>query len=269
MQIYDGSNDKKVIPTSHTVAVVSTNRIVCGINDVMTIRKNGREDWSLFYCEAGRIYCDDKILEKGQVWIYPPEIPQKYTICSSDKTIYRYLHFTGSDVAKMFSSLGIQLMTPIEIKSGLILNTFDNIQKNMNDDSSLSELQAEYHTIYLISQIAKRKKQRSEISMMKSVTDNMEHSFALEYNANYFADMLNISVSRFNHLFRECVGQSPYAYYLNLRIENAVNLLENTEIKIKEIAEKCGFEDPLYFAQVFKRIKGLTPSEYRKLNRIK
>ena len=43
MQIYDGRNDIKAAPTKHTVAVVSTNRIVCGENDQMTIRKNGRD----------------------------------------------------------------------------------------------------------------------------------------------------------------------------------------------------------------------------------
>ena len=122
MQIYDGSRDKKSFSTNHTVAVTSANRIVCGINDHMTIRKKGKEDWSLFYCESGRLYFDEKILEEGQVWIYPPKTPQKYVMYSKDRTIYRYLHFTGSDVAQMLSSLCIELQTPIAVKSSLILH---------------------------------------------------------------------------------------------------------------------------------------------------
>ena len=47
-------------------------------------------------------------------------------------------------------------------------------------------------------------------------------------------------------------------------MENAANLLESTEMKINEIAKKCGFEDPLYFTQAFKKNYGATPSEYRK-----
>ena len=268
MQIYDGSQDKKSFPTKHTVAVISADRIVCGTKDQMTIRKKGREDWSLFYCESGSLYFDEKTLKEGQVWIYPPQIPQKYVMYSKDRTKYRYLHFTGSDVAQMLSSVGIELQTPIEVKSSLILSAFDNIQICIADRSSLSDLKAEYHTLYLISQVAKSKKRDSELSMMKRVTDNMEHSFVSEYDAAQYAAMLNISVSRFNHLFKEHIGQSPYAFYLNLRIENAISLLEDTNIKIKDIALQCGFEDPLYFTQVFKRIKGLTPTKYRKTNRI-
>lgn len=268
MQIYDGSHDKKSFPTKHTVAVISANRIVCGAKDQMTIRKNGREDWSLYYCEAGSLYFDEHRLQEGQIWIYPPKTPQKYVMYSKDQTIYRYLHFTGSDVAQMLSTLGVELQTPIEVRNSLISGIFDSIQICIADNSSLSELKAEYHTLHLISQVARRKKQESELSMMKRVTDNMEHSFALAYDASQYAAMLNISVSRFNHLFKEITGQSPYSYYLNLRMENAIGLLENTDIKIKDIARQCGFEDTLYFAQAFKRIKGLPPTKYRKTNRI-
>lgn len=266
MKIYDGSRDKKAFPTNHTVAVVSAGRIVCGTNDQMTIRKKGREDWSLFYCESGRVYFEDKTLESGRIWIYPPATPQKYVMYGRDKTVYRYLHFTGSDVARIFSSLGIEPLIPIEVRGGLISGAFDNIQICMTDDSPLSKLKAEYHALFLISQVAKSKKQNFGFGMMKRITDNMEHSFAAEYDAAAYAAMLNISVSRFNHLFKDSMGLSPYAYYLNLRMENAVSLLEDTNMKIKDIARKCGFEDPLYFTQVFKRMRGMTPTEYRRLN---
>ena len=269
MQIYDGSGDKKAPKTHHTVEVISSDRIICGDTDQMTIRKNGREDWSLFYIESGRGYFDDKILKAGEIWIYPPYAPQKYVIYGKDQTIYHFLHFTGSDVAGMMQSIGIELQTSISVSGNLISKVFDSIQSNLNNDSPTSKLEAEYHTIYLLCQIAKKKKQKSEINMMKRVIDNMEHTFSQEYDASVFAKMLNVSVSRFNHLFKECVGQSPYSYYLDLRIENAANLLENTDMKIKEVSERSGFEDPLYFTQVFKRTKGTTPSLYRKYNCIK
>ena len=264
MHIYDGFLDKKTPITNHTVEVVSSGRIVCGETDQMTIRKNGREDWSLFYIESGCGYFEEKAVTAGQIWIYPPDVPQKYVMYGKDQTIYHFLHFTGSDVSEIMRSIGIELQTSISVSSNLISKVFDSIQSSLNNDSPTSKLEAEYHTIYLLCQIAKKKKQKSELNMMKRVVDNMEHTFSKEYDATVFAKMLNVSVSRFNHLFKECVGQSPYSYYLDLRIENAANLLENTNIKIKDVAERCGFEDPLYFTQVFKRIKGVTPSEHRK-----
>ena len=264
MQIYDGSKDKKALPTKHTISVVSANRVVQGEKDFMTVRKNGREDWSLFYCEEGRLVFEDMVLKEDMIWIYPPKTPQKYILYGKDNTIYHYLHFTGSDVENLLRSLGINLLMPIEANRQMVLKAFNNIETAMLTENTISKLTAEYNTLYLISRIAKEKTKDSKVGGMKRVLDDMQHSFARKYEASYYAEMLNLSVGRFNHLFKEYIGQSPYMYLLNLRIDNAAALLEETDNKIKDIAEQCGFEDPLYFTQVFKRLRGNTPSEYRK-----
>lgn len=264
MLIYDGRNDKKTFPTKRTAEVISAGRIVCGENDHMTIRKNGREDWSLFYCEAGLLYLDNSVLKTGSVWIYPPKVPQKYTIYSADHTVYRYLHFTGSAVAELLTSVGIAPSMPIEVKRTMISVIFDHIQDCMADGSSLSGLKAEYQTLNLIAQIATASGRLPEIHLMKRITDNMEHNFAEPYDPVRYADMLNLSVSRFDHLFKQYMGVSPYAYYINLRISNARNLLEGTSLKIKDIATKCGYQDAMYFTQAFKKETGMTPSAWRR-----
>ena len=53
---------------------------------------------------------------------------------------------------------------------------------------------------------------------------------------------------------------------MQLRMTNARSLLEDTDLQIKEIAERCGYKDALYFTQAFKKETGLTPSAYRKTN---
>ena len=266
MQIYDGRDDKKVAPTRHTAAVVSANQIICGDNDQMTLRRNGREDWSLFYCESGRLYFGEGVLNAGQVWICPPGVPQKYTAYGKDRTVYRYLHFTGSDIRELLSSLEIVLSGPITVK-GSLSGIFDNIQSSMAQDNALMRLSAEYHTLHLISKLSGLCASVPEAFMMKRVTDDMRHSFAAEYDAGRYAAMLGVGVSRFNHLFRQCEGISPYAYFIGLRMANACGLLEETDLKIQDIAEKCGYKDAMYFTQAFKKNIGVTPSEYRKTNR--
>lgn len=100
--------------------------------------------------------------------------------------------------------------------------------------------------------------------MLKRVTDHMEHTFADPYDAHRYAQMLKISPSHFQHVFKQQLGISPYAYCLRLRMENARSLLEATDLKIQDIAQKCGFENALYFTQAFRKETGLTPSAYRK-----
>ena len=51
-------------------------------------------------------------------------------------------------------------------------------------------------------------------------------------------------------------------------MDNSAELLESTNLKIKNVAETVGIANPLYFSQVFKKYKGVTPKEYREKNRI-
>ena len=53
-------------------------------------------------------------------------------------------------------------------------------------------------------------------------------------------------------------------YILSIRISNAESLLEATEYNMTEISNIVGYENPLYFSRIFKKMKGLSPSEYRK-----
>ena len=268
MKVYDGRDDKKAFLTKRTVSIISVGEISHSCNDCMTLRINGRKDWSLFYCEKGKIFFEDKIVNNGYIWIYPPNVPQKYTIYKSDKTVYRYLHFVGSEMYELLTSLEIDFCSPIKVDGLIISEIFKNLQDSVTQQSVLSTLVAEDFALRLISKIAIVRDRKNENHFLKRVTDHMEHYFVSEYDLKFYADMLCISVSRFNHLFKECIGISPYSYYVNIRINNACALLEHTDLKIKDIAEKCGYEDAFYFARVFKKNIGQTPSEYRKLNKI-
>lgn len=265
--VYDGSKDLKAKTTNHTVAAVSCGQIANLANNSMTYRKNGREDWSLFYCESGRICFDDRVLQSGEIWIYEPNVPQKYTIMHKDSTVYRFLHFTGTDVGNIFSSLNIPYRTPVKPRTIIDTELFDEIRINLLNNDIGSNIRSECLILHLILQLSDVRPQKTEINIMKHVTETMSHSFSENYDAKKYADMLHISESRFNHLFKEIIGIPPYLYYTKLRIDNACRLLKDTDLKIKEIAEYSGFSDSLYFTQAFKKQKGVTPSSYRKKNK--
>lgn len=266
--IYDGRNDIKAASTNHTVAAVSCNQIANLTHNSMTYRKNGREDWSLFYCEAGRMYFEDCMLQTGELWIYEPLTPQKYVILHQDRTVYRYLHFTGTDVGNIFSALGIPYRTPVQPTNKISMELFDELKSNILNNDAVSNIRSECLILRLLLQLSAVQPKKTEINVMKHVTETMAHTFSENYDAKKFADMLHISESRFNHVFKEVVGIPPHLYYTKLRIDHACRLLSDTDIKIKNIAEYSGYPDSLYFTQVFKKQKGITPSAYRKLNKL-
>jgi AraC-like DNA-binding protein len=76
-------------------------------------------------------------------------------------------------------------------------------------------------------------------------------------------ERLNISCEHFVRIFSERMGLSPMRYYSRLRIEAARSMLQDTELRIWEIADRLGYSDQFAFSRAFKRISGLSPKAYR------
>jgi AraC family transcriptional regulator of arabinose operon len=68
---------------------------------------------------------------------------------------------------------------------------------------------------------------------------------------------------QFSDLFKRHYGTSPMAYFSELRMQRARELLSFTKMSVKEIAAELGFDDPLYFSRAFKKVSGMSPRDYR------
>jgi AraC-like DNA-binding protein len=77
------------------------------------------------------------------------------------------------------------------------------------------------------------------------------------------AKALNVSTFYFCKLFRKATGLTFTEYLSRTRVEKARNLLVNPNLRISEIAYACGFGSLGHFNRVFKKIVGLSPTEYR------
>ena len=77
------------------------------------------------------------------------------------------------------------------------------------------------------------------------------------------AGAMNYSEAYFCKLFKQCFNKNFTAYLTEYRVKEAKRLLEQPTINVKEVGKAVGYMDPNYFARVFKRITGQTPTEYR------
>lgn len=71
------------------------------------------------------------------------------------------------------------------------------------------------------------------------------------------------SVSQTIRIFKKEFGTTPYASFLAHKIKTAKYLLKSTSCPVKEIAFSLGWNNPCYFARLFKKKTGMTPGEYR------
>lgn len=91
------------------------------------------------------------------------------------------------------------------------------------------------------------------------VSQNYMHDISMQDAANY----MRYSDTYFCRLFKQGFGCNFTTYLTRYRMKEAVRLLKNTDLSVKEIALKTGYPDSNYFAKVFKRINGVIPSEFR------
>lgn len=81
------------------------------------------------------------------------------------------------------------------------------------------------------------------------------------------ADELNMSQSHFSRLFKQEVGYTFSEFVTELRLNKALNLLMTTDLPISTIAFESGYTKQGYFARIFKKVTGSTPSQARNLGR--
>ena len=77
------------------------------------------------------------------------------------------------------------------------------------------------------------------------------------------AGIINMSESRFAHVFKKETGISFWEYVNQIRMNEAEKLLRETDLRVSEIAERIGMDNPNYFSARFKERKGIGPLEYR------
>jgi len=79
------------------------------------------------------------------------------------------------------------------------------------------------------------------------------------------ADKFNITANYLSMLFRQTKGQNISVFITQLRINKAKELLKKQNINISSICKLSGYIDYHYFTKVFKKVEGMTPSNYREL----
>lgn len=92
----------------------------------------------------------------------------------------------------------------------------------------------------------------------------MESDTAAAWNVTNLAALVNLSPSRLRHLFKEEIGTTPANYLKNLRLRRAEFLLSTTFLSVKEIVTQVGLGSGSHFVREFKRIRGTSPTNYRR-----
>ena len=105
-----------------------------------------------------------------------------------------------------------------------------------------------------------------QIDLTAQVQSYIDVNYAGELSSKSIAEHFGRKLNTIEIKFKKAFGLSIQSYILLKRIEGAMRMLEsNRNIAVSELAAKAGFYNPTYFSRYFKKITGLSPSEYRKM----
>lgn len=102
------------------------------------------------------------------------------------------------------------------------------------------------------------------LSRVAEIIDKYIHeNYMFDISMQDMARMMNYSEAYFCKLFKQCFNKNFTSYLTEFRVAEAKKMLEEPTVNVKEIGKAVGYADSNYFAKVFKRITGQSPTEYR------
>ena len=165
-------------------------------------------------------------------------------------------------------------------EKNIFFELIQKIQNELQENIDIHSQQIIVSTIELLLSYCQRFYGRQLITRSqtnKSIISQIENILTQYFDDNkineqglptvkYLADKVHLSPSYLSDLLKKETGKNAQEHIHFYLIEEAKNLLLNSENNINEIAHNLGFEYPQYFNKLFKKKTGKTPLEYRNLN---
>lgn len=147
-----------------------------------------------------------------------------------------------------------------EIKS---LRQFITDVEEMKSYTQLEEILL--HELRMLSEKIQDVAMEKSRAKIHSILEYLENNYHKNLSLNDVAEQVGISPAYLSNFFKLETGVNYIDYLTDLRIKAAKKMLSETGEKVYNIAKHLGYEDPKYFATLFKKQVGVTPGEYRRL----
>jgi AraC-like DNA-binding protein len=238
-------------------------------------RPGGADQYILIYCHEGRgrakIEVTDYDVEQGEFIIVPMKKPHIYQADETNPWSIFWVHFKGTSADAIVSQFEKKCNSfkgfvrasqqPISIFNEI----YYQLERGYSDDNLIYANMSFWH--FLVSVIYNNK-----LPGVTKHNDKNEIDRAIDYLSERIdriltledmAAAVNLSASHFSSVFKKKTGFAPIEYFNHLKIQKACQYLLFTEMRIKEIGDKIGINDPYYFSRVFTKVMGMSPREYK------
>lgn len=203
-------------------------------------------------------------IHSGSAVIIPPG-EYRLSVGNAGFCRKRHLGISGMILANNLAAMSLDKVSVLpdflnpeceELYGSLLAMTSEKRPESVREYCALT-----YRMLLLLSHCAIQKPYPAELQRAISFIDwNFSRSLSLTEICRH----ANCGRSTLQWQFKHYLNSSPVRYLIEIRMKYAARVLVNTSLTIKNIAEKCGYSNQLYFSNAFCRYYGCSPREYRK-----
>ncbi len=217
----------------------------------------------LLFCISGggwfRLRNTEYRIHTGDLFLCPPNMEHQYGCEPETGWEIQWCHFNGEHAESMCRISGLSESTPVLQPSGpeKLSVCFSELLRRLDGNEHNMEIEASGLLHLLLLELYR---QSGKTDQQNDLTRYANESAK---TVNEMAQRAGYSKFHFCRLFKKQTGRSPWQYVLDRKIEWAKELLIGSRLSIKEISAQLDFDNPDYFARLFRERTGVNPGKYR------
>jgi AraC-like DNA-binding protein len=235
-------------------------------------RAHGAAQHVVIVCAAGRGTCTLPSgvhqVTAGQAVAIPAGLPHRYEADAQEPWTIWWMHLVGQQVPALLAAIGATDDQPVfgVGDPARVVSLIDTVIRRMERDETMATLLASagaaWHALALLA-ADRRTISRQQADPIEATIEHLRANVSTRIALADLAGMAGLSVSHYSALFRRATGYGALEYQTRLRMGAARELLDTTDRPVAWVAGQVGFADALYFSRQFRRIHGMSPTEYR------
>ena len=213
----------------------------------------------------------------GNLYILPAGTRDRFTRSAptSHLTLVMAPYFLAGALEETAHLADVELIPNWDVRDRHIASMMLALHADLEDGSLAGPLYGESMAVALSHYLIRRYSVRTPRGLeykggmptvrLNRVVDFMRQNYASEIRLVELAHLAGMSPHYFCELFKKSTGLSPHQYSLRCRINRAKVFLRSPQSTVSRVAKATGFADQSHFTKVFRRIVGVTPTQFRQM----
>ncbi len=270
---YDWQSDEKSVSDQEFFVHCCGRYRLIHTEKFQTERPSGAANYQLIYLADGKAHFKINgkihILEKGSCVLFHPGEPQFYYYYLEEHPDIYWVHFSCNKSNPFLSQTGWGKENIYQVGvHGSYTHLFDGIIQELQLKQPLCEEQLKLMMQQLLLRMGRNRIKADKVfeNYNREVEEALRifhQSSEQDFTIKKFTKERGLNYYRFIDTFTKQVGISPRQYIINIRMSTAKELLANPLFQVSEVAQLTGYDNPLYFSRLFKKVWGISPTEFR------